>query len=167
MHVNVDRGLRGPNSITWRALFLLLLVVTIDTTAHLTLKAGMERAKDMFMPGALPFPVHNAVLAGILKAALEPKVWVATAMIMFSFLIWSRALTLVDLSVAVPVVSLNLATVPLGASLILGEVIEPKRLIGILLIVIGVLICSLTRYKTPDHHSLGEPGFEPKPLHPH
>ncbi len=157
MHVDVDRGLRGPDSISWRALLLLLGVVCVDTCAHLLLKSGIERADIANMPGAVPFPVAmpfpivNALLSEILKAALEPRVWIATFMIMGSFLLWSRALSLVDLSVAVPVISLNLATVPVGASLLLGEDITPKRWLGISLIVTGVIVSSLTRYKPGTH----------------
>ncbi len=157
MHVDVDKGLRGPNSITWRALLLLLSVVCVDTCAHLLLKSGIERADNAYMPGAVPFPVANAVLAEVLKTAFEPRVWIATFMIMANFLIWSRALSLVDLSVAVPVISLNLATVPIGASLILGEEIAPKRWIGIALIVTGVIVSSLTRYKPGTHAPIPSP----------
>ncbi len=154
MKLDADKGLRGPNSLTLRAFFLLLCVVCVDTTSQLLLKSAVERAGGAVVASVLPDGEESNLVAELLS---EPRLWIATILLSMNFLIWARALTLVDLSVAVPVINLSLATVPIGAYLVLKEDIDPQRWVGIVLIFTGVMICSLAR---------GEK-THPPPLHSH
>ncbi len=150
MTLDVDTGVRGPNSLTWRALILLLCVVTIDTTSQLLLKSAVERAGSAVVAAMLPSTSQSPTARLVHELLGEPRLYVATLLLSINFLIWARALSLVDLSLAVPIINLCLATVPIGAWLILKEDISPQRWVGIVLIIIGVMICSTARGR-PRH----------------
>jgi drug/metabolite transporter (DMT)-like permease len=148
MKIDGHKGISGPNSIPWRALLLLLIVVSIDTTSQLLLKSAVERAGHAVVLAVVP-QGKSASAALVQELLTEPRLWLATLLLSMNFLVWARALSLVDLSVAVPVINLSLATVPIGAYLVLKEEISQQRWLGILLIFIGVMICSFARGKRP------------------
>ena len=139
LRVDVDRGLRGPDTITWRALFLLLLVVALDTTAWLLLKWGAPEWANVKSAAAHPTPGAVRLLVS------HPQLWVGVVVLLVSFFVWSRALTVVDLSAAVPIQNLYLATVPVTASIVLNECLSPRRWCGVALICVGVLINAVAR----------------------
>lgn len=139
LHVDVDRGLRGPGSITWRALLLLLLVVILDTGAWVLLKWGAPEWANVKWTVAHPTPGAMRLLVS------QPQLWVGAGLLLASFFVWSRALTMVDLSAAVPIQNLYLATVPVTAWLVLGEEINAQRWCGVALICVGVVINASAR----------------------
>lgn len=143
-----DKGRRGPHSLSLHALILLLCVVTLDSTSQLMLKSAVERASTAVMLAVIPGQ-EDATSALIGEMLTEPRLWIATGLLCVNFLIWARALMLVDLSIAVPVINLSYAIVPVGAWLFLREDISPQRWAGVVLIFTGVMICSLTRNRPP------------------
>ncbi|MFQ3578104.1 MAG: DMT family transporter [Verrucomicrobiia bacterium] len=155
MTFDIDRGVRGPNSLSWRALLLLLCVVAVDTTSQLLLKSAVERAGTAVVVAAWPSTSQSPTMRLVYELLSEPRLYLATLLLCANFLIWARALCLVDLSVAVPVINLCLATVPVGAWLFLNEEISTQRWVGIFLIFVGVMICSTAR---------GQPR-QPPPIH--
>jgi drug/metabolite transporter (DMT)-like permease len=61
-----------------------------------------------------------------------------------TFVIWSTILSKIDLSVAVPVASFSYILVPLASIIFLGEKVALLRWIGIIFILSGVILVSLT-----------------------
>lgn len=144
----LDKGIRGPHSLSLHAFLLLLCVVTVDSSSQLLLKSAVERASRAVVLAMLP-ENGNAAAALAAEMLTEPRLWLATGLLCANFIIWARALMLVDLSIAVPVINLSYAIVPVGAWLFLKEEISPQRWLGVALIFAGVMICSLTRNRPP------------------
>ncbi len=150
MSNSLNRGIRGPHSLSLHALLLLLCVVAVDSTSQLLLKSAVERASHAVVLAMLP-ENDSAATALANEMLTEPRLWIATGLLCVNFLIWARALMLVDLSIAVPVINLSYAIVPVGAWIFLREEISIQRWVGVALIFTGVMICSLTRNRPPEH----------------
>lgn len=69
-----------------------------------------------------------------------PRLPAAGALYAGGLLIWLAALSRLDLSVAVPVLGLNYALVPLAARILLGEPVHRRRWLGICFIILGVTL---------------------------
>lgn len=79
-------------------------------------------------------------LALVRRMAREPRLPLAGGLYAGGLLVWLAALSRLDLSVAVPVLGLNYALVPLAARIVLGEPVHRQRWMAIALIIVGVTI---------------------------
>ncbi len=85
--------------------------------------------------------VGNAGWLDLLPRAIgSPTLWLGTALLIVSFLLFAAALSWADLSFVIPTVSIEVAVNVLFASFFLGEVVSPTRWTGVLLISAGVLL---------------------------
>jgi drug/metabolite transporter (DMT)-like permease len=113
---------------------LVLGCVVIGVVAELLMKVGMSRVGR----------IEGADLARPLKLVRrmlrEPRLPLAGALYAGGLLVWLAALSRLDLSVAVPVLGLNYALVPLAARVVLGEPVHRRRWLAIALIIVGVTI---------------------------
>jgi drug/metabolite transporter (DMT)-like permease len=110
------------------AITLWLLNVVLDTTGQVALKVA---ASD---------PRFTADLAGWRALAGHPMAWTGVACYLVEFMCWLAFLTLVPLSLAVLLASLNIVSVMLASRMILGESVGPLRTCAVLLIAGGVAI---------------------------
>lgn len=83
-------------------------------------------------------------LAFIKTVAASPFLWIGICAVLVIFVIWSTILSKIDLSVAVPVASFSYVLVPICSIVFLKEVISPLRWIGILFILSGIILTSLS-----------------------
>lgn len=74
----------------------------------------------------------------------SPFLWLALFSVLLIFTIWSTILSKIDLSVAVPVASFSYILVPLTSSIFLHEKISSIRWFGIIFILIGVILVSMS-----------------------
>ena len=80
---------------------------------------------------------------GWLSLARQPLVWLGLACYCVEFFSWLAFLSLVPLSIAVLLASINIVSVMLAARWLFGEHGGPLRTAGILLIAAGVAIVGL------------------------
>ena len=77
----------------------------------------------------------------LLPRAIEsPTLWLGTALLIVSFLLFAAALSWADLSFVIPAVSIEVAVNAVFASYFLHEAISPTRWTGVLFISLGVLL---------------------------
>ncbi len=124
--------------VTLKILLLLLASDILETAIHFFFKKG-ALAQTGFsavdLPGAFVF----------LKAVFSsPFLWAGLLTVVAVFVIWSTILSRIDLSVAVPIASFSYILVPVVSVVCLHEQISVLRWIGILLILMGVILVSLS-----------------------
>lgn len=123
------------NAVTW---FLVIVGVMLNAAAQLLLKA----ATGATGPIALSW-------VGVTGAA--PRLlshygwWSGLACYAVSVLVWIFALSRAPVSVVYPLLSLGYIVNAIGATLLFGESLQPGKVVGIAIIILGVYILSQSR----------------------
>lgn len=115
------------------AMIPLLLGIMLNATAQMLLKVGMERI------GYFEFTVKNILPIGI-QAAMNPYIVLGLSCYVLSVGAWLMGLSRVDVSIAYPMLSLGYVVTALAAYFILNENLSLSRMMGILVILIGVYL---------------------------
>ncbi|MBU0548224.1 MAG: EamA family transporter [Candidatus Omnitrophica bacterium] len=124
--------------VTLKILLLLLVSDILETAIHFFFKKGALSQAE-FSVVDLP----SAVI--FLRAVFSsPFLWAGLLTVAVVFVIWSTILSKIDLSVAVPIASFSYILVPVVSVIFLHEQISALRWAGILLILIGVILVSLS-----------------------
>jgi len=113
---------------------LLLLSVLSNTLSQLSLKRGMGMLAGGGGAAASPRGLARAFTNGFVLG------W--AALLVPSMALWLAAISLVELSVAYPFLSLNLVFISLGSAAWLKEPVAPRHWAGLALIVLGILLVS-------------------------
>lgn len=112
---------------------LVLIGVLLNAAAQLMLKAGANRIG--------PVALHAAGVAHAAREAVVSMPIVAgLACYVVSVAVWIVALTRVEVSVAYPMLSIGYLVNALAAYALFGEALTPGRVIGILVIIVGVYL---------------------------
>jgi drug/metabolite transporter (DMT)-like permease len=128
--------MRISKLLSWQVVFLIALLLILDTFAQLAFKIAVTKLGE--------FPTHNLneIFQYLLKLASNWYVIGGVLALIFALFTWLILIKKVDLSFAHPMTSLVYATIPLSATLWLNEPFHWLQAIGILLIVIGVIVIS-------------------------
>ncbi len=113
------------------ALACWMLNLIADTGGHLSFKAAANVADN----------VHG--LERWMTMLGDKWIWIGLILFGFEFVIWIAFLSLVPLSVAVLLASLNTIAIMIGGRLFFQERLTPKRISAALLITIGVALVGL------------------------
>jgi len=114
--------------------FLLVLAgVLLNAVAQLLLKAGANAV------GHFEFTAANAIPVGV-KLAMQPPIVGGLACYVVSVVVWVMALSRVEVSIAYPMLSLGYVVNAIAAHYLFGEAVSPMRVIGILVIIVGVVM---------------------------
>ena len=119
--------------MTQASYLLLVLVAFFNATANLLLKKGSNIIEAS----------SKTASSGIL-AAVNPYTLGGLALLGLGFFVFIYVLTKVNVSVAYPIISLAYAMVAIGAHFIFGEILSPIKIIGIVVIIVGVSILSFS-----------------------
>lgn len=112
--------------------FLLILVDGIcSLIAQVVLKKGLVETN-------ITIVTWDNISAFITKNAASPIIWLGIFLYAMNFFIWIVILYKVDLSIAVPVGSMNYILIPIIAMLFFHEHVDFNRWLGIALIVTGI-----------------------------
>ncbi|WP_119344621.1 EamA family transporter [Facilibium subflavum] len=112
---------------------LLLLGVSLNASAQLFLKFGMERI------GEFSFTLNN-VWPIAWKVATNYMIILGLACYVISVVVWLMVLSRVPVGVAYPMVSIGYIITAIAGYFLLGETLTPTRVAGILIIIIGVYL---------------------------
>jgi len=116
---------------------MLVIAVVMSGTGELLLKHGMNQV------GVLS--LHpDYILTGLWKSFTTPFVLLGFVLIFGGSIFWLAIISRVQLSYAYPMLSLGYVFVVLSSWLLLNEHFQPMRLLGVLIIVLGVVVVSRT-----------------------
>ncbi|MCX5707153.1 MAG: EamA family transporter [Candidatus Omnitrophica bacterium] len=124
--------------ITAKLFAFLVFTDVLETFIHFCFKRGAT-SHGVHQVNALPDLFF--FLQGVF---LSPYIWIGLLSVAVAFTLWSTILSKIDLSVAVPVCSFSYIFVPIASIIFLHEKISLLRWGGILMILIGVILVSLT-----------------------
>jgi drug/metabolite transporter (DMT)-like permease len=111
----------APATLIW------ILKILADTIGQLSFKAAAGASEDSWID-------HW-------KAMLSDKwIWAGIVSYVVEFFLWLALLSLLPLSLAVLLASLNILTITLGGRLLFKEKLSPYRCVGISLIALGVAL---------------------------
>jgi len=114
-------------------LVLILLDVLLNVTGQLSLKYGMSKIGNFSLSlSALP-PVF-------LKAATSLPVLFGLCCYGLGFMVWLIVLSKAEVSYAYPLISLGYVFTAILAWVLFGEALNENRLVGILIICLGVFL---------------------------
>ncbi len=123
---------------TITALLWLLPAMLFSTTGELFLKRGMNEI------GSFDFASVSTIVPTALKIAANPSIWIGMLGFVGGSVFWLSVISRVPLSLAYPLLSLSYVIVVVESWVFLNEGLHPLRIIGSLVIVVGVALISLS-----------------------
>ncbi len=124
------------------ALLWLLPAMLFSTTGELFLKRGMNQI------GSFDFAAVSAIVPTLFKIAMNPNIWVGMIGFVGGSVFWLSVISRAPLSLAYPMLSLSYIIVVIESWIFLNEGLNPLRVIGSLVIIVGVALVSLSGGKT-------------------
>lgn len=112
---------------------IILTGVLLNAIAQLALKASVREM------GAIGLNFSSSATA-FLRLAFEPFLWIGLFCYGVSVIVWILALSRVDVSIAYPMLSMGYVVNALFAWQLFGEAMNPARIIGMGIILIGVYV---------------------------
>lgn len=117
-------------------ILLFFLSIVLNVFANIMLKNGVVSQGGFVLES-------SRLLSEILRVAKNPFIWAGLISYGVSFTIWLRILTLVDISRAYPIfATFVFLLTTLGSLLFLKEVISPIRILGILIMLLGIYLAA-------------------------
>lgn len=115
--------------------FLILICVCLNTLAQVMMKRGLQSLGplDITVWDFFPF---------VMKVLFNPLIIFGILSFVFSLIIWLSALSKLDLSQAYPMMSIGYILTALLGYFLLGEQLTATRIVGILIIMMGVFLVS-------------------------
>jgi multidrug transporter EmrE-like cation transporter len=114
---------------------LIFAGVMLNVAAQLMIKAGTNSI------GYFEFSRSNVLPIGV-RLATEPHIIGAIACYALSVVIWILALSRVQVSIAYPLLSMGYVVNAVAAWWFFNESINPAKVVGISVIILGVIIIS-------------------------
>lgn len=108
-----------------------ILTILIDTVGQLAFKAAAHESKT------------NEGLEHWWFMAKRPWIWLGIFCYIFEFVVWLAFLSLVPLSIGVMLGCINIVVIMLAGRLFFNEKLTRNRLIGVVLIAVGVTIVGI------------------------
>jgi len=118
-------------------LTLALISIVINTVGQAIIKHGVNRSSGIQL-------TLNEFIPSMKSALLDPIVGLGLFLIMLTIPSWVYVLSKLPLSVAAPMVSIGYVISILIGYLVFKEAITPFRIIGVVLIILGVIAISST-----------------------
>jgi multidrug transporter EmrE-like cation transporter len=116
---------------------MILLGVLLNAAAQLLLKQGMRQIGPVHMDWAQAMPMG-------LQVAANPYVLTGLFAYVVSVLVWLVVLSRVDVSFAYPMLSIGYIVNAIAAYYLFDESLSPTRMLGILVIIVGVMLVART-----------------------
>lgn len=117
----------GSKILTSTAVIFWILNIVFDTTGHLAFKA-------------VATVEHTTELERWKKMLALPTMWLGIVCFVFEFLAWLALLSLVPLSLALIIGTMNIVAVMLAGKILFAEQLDGMRIAGMAFIVIGVAL---------------------------
>lgn len=112
---------------------LAIFSISLGAVGQFLLKLGVNKM------GGLSFK-REELASTVLKIATQPQIMIGILLFVMSMVIWLFVLSKMELSRAYPMVSISYVLVALLARVFLGETIPASRMVGIVIILLGVVM---------------------------
>jgi drug/metabolite transporter (DMT)-like permease len=122
---------------TIMALLWLLPAMLFSTTGELFLKRGMNEVGSFEFTGATLVPT-------LFRIAFNPNIWIGFIGFMAGSFFWLSVISRVPLSLAYPMLSLSYVIIVIESWIFLGEGLHPLRILGSLVVGVGVALIGLS-----------------------
>jgi len=129
------------NKLTLKIILILASTDILETFIHFCFK------KSALYGAGISIGFPDGLFLFMKAMALSPYLWFGLLGALLVFAFWSTILSKIDLSIAVPIASLSYILVPLSSIIFFHEKIPPLRWLGILIILSGVILVSLSANK--------------------
>jgi len=116
----------------------LVPAMLLSTTGELFLKRGMNEV------GVLDFTAVDTLVPTLLKMFTNPNIWIGFIGFGFGSLFWLSVISRVPLSLAYPMLGLMYVIIVIESWIFLGEGLHPLRVIGSIIVGIGVAMVGLS-----------------------
>ena len=115
--------------------FILLMIgVLMTAAAHLLLRAGMIKFGDLFVE-------RDKFIFDLIKLATSLQIIFGLILFVVGFFIWLKILSLFEVSKVYPImVSATISLVLIGSSLILKENVSFLRVLGVIVVILGIFL---------------------------
>lgn len=123
---------------TIMALAWLIPAMLLTTTGELFLKRGMTQV------GVLDFTATDTLIPMFIKIFKNPNIWVGFIGFGLGSIFWLSVISRVPLSLAYPMLGLMYVIIVVESWIFLGEGLHPLRVIGSIIVGIGVAIVGLS-----------------------
>jgi drug/metabolite transporter (DMT)-like permease len=120
------------------AVQVLMLSVLTNTAAQLSLKHGL---RGLHVADSSRTATKGWLLARLVK---NPFILLWVGLLVPSMLLWLKAISMVELSFAYPFMSLNIVFISAGSIFFLKERVSAQHRLGILFIVLGLTLSSIS-----------------------
>jgi multidrug transporter EmrE-like cation transporter len=119
---------------TVKGILFVIIAMSGETVGHLAFKQAA--VKGNFDGGVI----------NIIRSVMRQRKFVGIGFICFlvDILFWTGALRYLEVSMAYPIASLGMILLVLASRIILKEKIEPKRWVGVTLVVAGTILVGLS-----------------------
>lgn len=114
-------------------LMLVLMSVFLGSVGQIMMKAGSDRVGELALAPA-------TLLPDIVRILRVPEFWMALLLFGASSLLWVKVLSKAELTYAYPLGSLGYVFVFLLSALLLHETISAQKVLGTLVIMVGIYI---------------------------
>ena len=108
-------------------IILVAICQVLSITAQLSLKMGTRNAAHLLASPSM-----------FLRFAFRPWLWLGGSLYLFGMILWTRVLSMVDLSFAYPFVAIAYVGVILASQWLLHERVSMRRWIGLGIILLGL-----------------------------
>jgi len=108
---------------------------------HLLIKAGLNAASE--------HPTGAGLVPAILHLLLQPEVVGGLSIYLLGTVCWISAVAQKEISFLYPLTSINYVMVVATSLLLFHEVVPPRRIIGVAVIVIGMILMNRNSAKRP------------------
>lgn len=126
-------NLSQPETRRTKTYAVLLLAVLAQASGNVFLSKGMKYIASFDQPGSFS-------LAAIpVQAAGNPMIWIGVALSITFYVLFATALSWTDLSLVLPVISLEVIVNVAFADIFLKEPVSTLRWIGTMLVAVGVI----------------------------
>lgn len=116
----------------------LIPAMLLSTTGELFLKRGMNEV------GTLDFAALDTLVPTFLKMMTNPNIWIGFVGFGGGSIFWLSVISRVPLSLAYPMLGLMYVIIVIESWIFLGEGLHPLRVIGSLVVGIGVALVGLS-----------------------
>ena len=115
----------------------IVIAAVVTAVANVMIRAGIERFGG-FSPGSISDAVWQFV-----NLLLQPVFFAGFMLYFVAALVWFRTIAIAPLTVAYPLmVSLTFVLVTVGAVVCWGEPMTVRKLVGLVIIVVGITLVS-------------------------
>lgn len=126
------------NKLTIKILLFLIFSDVLETFTQFCFK------KSALLNSGLEIKTLANALSFAQTVTTSHFLWIALLSVLLTFIIWSTILSKIDLSIAVPIASFSYIFVPIASIVFLHEKVSLLRWCGILLILLGVILVSMS-----------------------